>query len=224
MSETSKLKQFRDQNFYDKYLKGDVIDIGAGNDPVTDSALIFEKCNGDANHIDKYFINKKFDAVYASHLLEHLNNPYESIKAFSNILKNNGYIIIVIPIYELYEQNIWPSIFNDEHKWGFSDNIKSNNHIININDLNYISPNLKLISSKKYVSSYDFQYKHKNKFKLNRFTLKKLSRISLEINNRIKNKYIKNNLIKFLSKLDVPFDQSSGEAICSLELIFQYCE
>ena len=50
-------------------IKGDVLDIGCGDCPVTDSCSTFDINDGDANYITKY-VTKQFDVVFSSHCLE----------------------------------------------------------------------------------------------------------------------------------------------------------
>jgi len=54
MDEALKTRGVRSQDFYQKYLSGRVIDIGAGKDLVCDHAEGFDVEDGDANCITKY--------------------------------------------------------------------------------------------------------------------------------------------------------------------------
>jgi hypothetical protein len=119
MNETYKTNNIRPSYFAELYLKGKVIDIGAGNDPVCQSAEIFEIENGDANSITKYRNLYSYNTVYSSHCLEHMRDPVHAIAEWWGLVAHDGYMIIVVPHEDLYEQGQWPSLFNDDHKSTF---------------------------------------------------------------------------------------------------------
>lgn len=104
------------ERFFEKYLVGDGIDIGAGVDPVTNTCKIWEFTpDGDAQTMST-IPSESFDWVYSSHCLEHLWNPTEALANWWKILKPNGYLVISVPDEDLYEQGHWPLRFNGDHK------------------------------------------------------------------------------------------------------------
>src|SRR4051794_2701011 len=111
MHEASKTNVLRSRDFPEKFLRGRVLDIGAGSDLVCSWAECFDKGNGDANTIDKYFEPNTFDCVHSSHCLEHMIDPVSALASWWSILKPGGFLIIVVPDEDLYEQRIWPSLF-----------------------------------------------------------------------------------------------------------------
>jgi SAM-dependent methyltransferase len=119
MHEASKTNLVRTPDFSEKYLSGRVLDIGAGGDLVCGWAESFDKKDGDANAIDRYFAPKTFDSVHSSHCLEHMINPASALAGWWSILKPGGFLILVVPDEDLYEQTIWPSAFNSDHKSTF---------------------------------------------------------------------------------------------------------
>lgn len=110
MKETRKTNLIRNKDFFDKYIKEPVIDIGGGTDPITDSAEIFDLSDGDANQILRYRDASTYRTVYSSHCLEHMLNPVDALSQWWQLLKPGGYMIIVVPHEDLYEQGIWPSL------------------------------------------------------------------------------------------------------------------
>ena len=102
------------------YLKGRILDIGAGVDPITKEAEVFDKEQGDAQKLDLYFPAASFDTVFSSHCLEHMRNPREALKAWYSLVKPGGYIVVLVPDEDLYEQGHFPSIFNSDHKATFT--------------------------------------------------------------------------------------------------------
>lgn len=119
MDESTKTKLFYPELF-SKYVKGDVLDIGAGGDPVTTTAHVFDKPQGNAEHISDYFQKESFDTVFSSHCLEHVKEPTEVIKEWFALVKPGGHLFVIVPDEDLYEQGHFPSIFNDDHKATFT--------------------------------------------------------------------------------------------------------
>lgn len=119
MKEASKTNQFRQPDFFQTYLSGTVLDIGAGNDLVCPHAQGFDMEHGDANHLDRYFAPASFDALHSSHSLEHMVDPVAVLARWWSLVKPGGYLIVVVPDEDLYEQGIWPSAFNSDHKSTF---------------------------------------------------------------------------------------------------------
>jgi hypothetical protein len=46
-------------------------------------------------------------------------NVPHAIKQWWALVKPGGHMVLVVPDEELYEQGIWPSLFNDDHKASF---------------------------------------------------------------------------------------------------------
>lgn len=118
MNESSKSSQwFSDEER--KLFKGRVLDIGAGSDPVTPDAVAFDLAHGDANHIIA-FEPGSFDCVYSSHCLEHMHDPVKSLANWWSLVKPGGVLFVIVPDEDLYEQGMFPSKFNDDHKSTFT--------------------------------------------------------------------------------------------------------
>ena len=101
-------------------LVGRVLDIGAGVDPVTKDAIVFDKAEGDAQEINNFFDLESFETVFSSHCLEHMVNPQEAIQSWFSLVKPGGHLITIVPDEDLYEQGHYPSIFNSDHKSTFT--------------------------------------------------------------------------------------------------------
>jgi SAM-dependent methyltransferase len=97
-----------------------ILDIGAGEDPVTDFALGWDLEQGNAERIDELIGATSWDVVFASHCLEHMTDPHDALKRWFTLVKPNGVLIILVPDEQLYEQGFFPSIFNSDHKATFS--------------------------------------------------------------------------------------------------------
>jgi SAM-dependent methyltransferase len=120
MDEASKTNRIRGDEFKRRYLSGRVIDIGCGTDPVVRHAVPFDLPQGDAQWALDYFEPESFDCVHSSHCLEHMKNVKIALCSWWGLVKPGGYLIIVVPDEDLYEQGIWPSVFNPDHKATFN--------------------------------------------------------------------------------------------------------
>lgn len=104
---------------YARYLVGKGIDIGAGATPVRPDCFIWDVEQGDAQRMDG-LDPESFDWVFSSHAIEHMRNVHEALHNWWKLVKPGGYLIVVGPDEDLYEQHCWPSLFNDDHKFTFS--------------------------------------------------------------------------------------------------------
>jgi SAM-dependent methyltransferase len=107
------------EGYYHRIFVGEGVDIGCGEDPVTETCLQWDLPQGDAQELPG-LPAARFDWVYSSHCLEHLRNPWIAIQRWWEVLKPGGYLLVVVPDEDLYEQGIWPSRFNGDHKWTFT--------------------------------------------------------------------------------------------------------
>jgi SAM-dependent methyltransferase len=158
MRETSKASQFRSREFFEKYLCGRVIDIGAGNDPVCHAAEIFDVADGDANRIDEFRTIEAYDSVYSSHCLEHMNDPQDALNRWWKLVKPGGYLIVVVPDEELYEQGFWPSIFNTDHKASFRHRYSSTNPAsFDLEEIVATLPGSRIVSVERQIINYNLK-------------------------------------------------------------------
>jgi SAM-dependent methyltransferase len=125
MRESSKamLRRFEDpkeSEFWKTVFSGSGIDVGAGDDLIAvEGARGFDVQDGDANRLADYF-EETFDYVHASQCLEHMHDPKAAMEQWLKVLKPNGYLVVTVPSWELYEGMIWPSRYNPDHKITFS--------------------------------------------------------------------------------------------------------
>lgn len=118
MNETSKSRQYWGP-LQHAVLAGQGIDIGCGPDPVTPSVRQFDVADGDANHITRH-VQDRFDFVYASHCLEHMHDPRQAVLEWWQLVKPGGHLFFLVPDEDLYEQGVFPSRFNPDHKATFT--------------------------------------------------------------------------------------------------------
>jgi SAM-dependent methyltransferase len=142
--------------FEKSLLKGNGIDIGCGSDPVSPSARRFDVADGDANRITDY-VKDVFDYVYSSHCLEHMVDAPSALFQWWQLVKAGGYLILIVPDEDLYEQGEFPSRFNHDHKWTFTIS-KSDSwspKSINLLDLAKSLPNSEIVTICLQDNGYD---------------------------------------------------------------------
>lgn len=96
----------------DKYVKGSVLDVGAGFMPYKKfikkkassyAATDFTKTHegityvGDAQELSKTVKGKRFDTIFCTEVLEHLPNPFQAVSEFEKSLNDGGVIILSVP-------------------------------------------------------------------------------------------------------------------------------
>lgn len=122
MNEQSKSHITRLRNDDYSFLRGDVLDIGCGPDPIKlphpTKVVGWDLGDGDAQYLES-LQDAKFDAVTASHCLEHMVDVPTALKNWSRVLKEGGYMLIYVPSWTFYERRQWPSPYNGDHKASF---------------------------------------------------------------------------------------------------------
>jgi SAM-dependent methyltransferase len=149
--ETRKANLTRVQHpLFQRIFSGRGIDIGCGEDrldrdnffPGIEECEGFDRINGDAQDILAFREAETYDFVYSSHCLEHLQNPATAIKSWFALLRPGGYMVILVPDEDLYEQGYWPSRFNPDHKWTFTIKKKHSWSPYSINFVDFVSEHL----------------------------------------------------------------------------------
>jgi SAM-dependent methyltransferase len=64
--------------------------------------------------------DEHFDFVHSSHCLEHLVDPAIGLKNWLRVTRPGGHVVVTVPDEDLYEQGVFPSTFNRDHKWTFA--------------------------------------------------------------------------------------------------------
>lgn len=130
MKECSKsiLRRVRDSRFALRYFVGDGVDIGGRPDPLDIYREFFPRIaslrtwdleDGDAQLMASA-ADESFDFVFSSHCLEHLRDPIEGLRNWFRILRPGGHLVVTVPDEDLYEQGVWPSTHNRDHKSAFT--------------------------------------------------------------------------------------------------------
>jgi SAM-dependent methyltransferase len=135
-----------DARFATRWFVGVGLDVGGGGDslglytelfPGIRKVLLYDKEHGDAGKLDNVD-DDSFDFLYSSHCLEHLSDPFEALSNWIRIVKRNGHCIVSVPDEDLYEQGIWPSQFNSDHKVSFTIDKESSWSPVSVNILDLL--------------------------------------------------------------------------------------
>lgn len=130
MKECSKsiARRQRDPNFLRLYFVGNGIDIGGKPDPLALYVSLFPLMrsvrtwdieDGDAQLLDGVD-DASFDFVHSSHCLEHMRDPAEALTNWMRVVRPGGHLVVSVPDEDMYEQGMFPSTFNRDHKWTFT--------------------------------------------------------------------------------------------------------
>lgn len=147
MHETSKsiFQRLKDSRYVTRYFVGDGIDIGAGSDslgqyqeffPLMKSCRAWDIDDGDAQFMPGV-PDASYDFINSSHCLEHLHDASIAIDNWLRVLKPGGHLVCVVPDEDLYEQGVFPSTWNSDHKCTFTIHKKKtwSSNSVNIFDL-----------------------------------------------------------------------------------------
>lgn len=199
-SKANFLRRSKEICYINKYFVGNGIDVGAGANPLnyqhigySDSNMFgyyrFFKKNSqfpkiesvkiyssdwDKNNEAEFILTKErersYDFCYSSNLLEHVKVFQRSLLDFSLITKVNGYLIISVPDFDLYEKEIWPPIKNNDHVSCFSlDKSYSINTHYNLSKTLSYHSNLEVVKLELADSNYDYSIIDKNIDQTNTF-------------------------------------------------------
>jgi SAM-dependent methyltransferase len=126
MHESSKAvsRRLHTPGFATHYFVGHGIDVGSGSDslgrfaplfPLIKSVTDFDLPDGDAQELAKH-VDASFDFLHSSHCLEHVRDPAITLRNWCRVVRRFGHLVVLVPDEDMYEQGVWPSTFNDDHK------------------------------------------------------------------------------------------------------------
>lgn len=118
------MRRLRDPLFASTYFIGEALDVGAGGDglsiqrhhwPLLTHVREWDMPDGDGQTLAT-LADDTFDVVHSSHFLEHARDPLEALRHQVRVCKPGGHIVALIPDEDMYEQGVFPSTFNGDHK------------------------------------------------------------------------------------------------------------
>lgn len=117
-----------DPAFVTHYLAGAGLDILGGPDPLSLYLELFPRITGlrvwNPQDGDPQALagvpDASYDFVHSCHRLGLFPDPAAALANWFRVLKPGGHLIVTMPDEDLYEQGVFPSTFNREHKWSFT--------------------------------------------------------------------------------------------------------
>lgn len=219
MNEASKTRRVRGPDFAGKFLAGRVIDIGSGADLVVPWAEPFDRPHGDAAKVSLVRPRGSYDCVHSSHCLEHMEDPVAALSDWWSLVRPGGHLVTVVPDAELYEQGMWPSLFNWDHKWAFTMSPDADGHILDVVDLHRNLPGAEVIDACRQ----DAGYSHKLLALSRPHSFSGWARYCnfIDLANRLGAQRFRPELRMwtYWSRRGVPIDQTLGEALAQIQVV-----
>jgi ubiquinone/menaquinone biosynthesis C-methylase UbiE len=127
--------------------------------PLIKNVVIYDRPQGDAQMLSNV-ADQTFDFIFSSHCLEHMRDPYEALSNWIRVVRPGGYLVISVPDEDLYEQGVWPSTFNSDHKFSFTICKKASWSPVSINLFDLISKFSYLVRTLS-ITTIDHAYRSK---------------------------------------------------------------
>jgi SAM-dependent methyltransferase len=222
MRESSKTRAIRPPDFAARFLAGRVIDIGAGNDLVCAHAERFDLEDGDANHISRYRPTGAYDCVHASHCLEHMRDARAALRDWWSLLKPGGYLIVVVPDEDLYEQGCWPSVFNGDHKHSFTLKGTPSWSPVSLNPVRLLGelPDCHILDAELHDHHYDYALQRRAPSRAHPWVARKLRKLAEWAGRQT---WLGESAQRFVRRLCVrlgaTLDQTYGPALAQIQVI-----
>jgi SAM-dependent methyltransferase len=140
-------RRAHDSRFATRYFVGHGLDVGGGHDslalyvelfPLIRHVVIYDAPQGDAQKLANVD-DASFDFLFSSHCLEHVRDATEALTNWIRVIKPGGHLVISVPDEDLYEQGVWPSTFNSDHKLTFTLSKKTSWSPVSINLFSLLS-------------------------------------------------------------------------------------
>jgi SAM-dependent methyltransferase len=122
-------RRYMDGAFHSRYFVGNGIDVGCGPDsivrfcrhtfPLMMNIKNWDMEDGDAQYFEGVEDNT-FNFLHSSHSMEHMDDVQIALDNWIRVVKPGGYLILSFPDEDMYEQKVWPSRFNSDHKHTFT--------------------------------------------------------------------------------------------------------
>lgn len=156
-----------DPRFVNHYFVGRALDIGGAIDglalavpffPRLTGVDTFDKDEGSAEFLET-IAPASYDVVYSSHCLEHVDNPETTLARWIEVVKPGGHLVVTIPDEDLYEQGVYPSTFNADHRHTFAIAKDSSWSPVSVNVIDLLAPFRKQVDVLK-VELLDHLYRY----------------------------------------------------------------
>ena len=221
--EASKTRRIRGPEFDASYLQGRVIDIGCGPDLVAPHAEPFDLADGDAQTIAAIRAHEHYDTVYSSHCLEHMRDVPAALAQWWTLVRKGGYLVLVVPDEDLYEQGGWPSLFNPDHKATFTMGSRTSWSPVSHDIVELVNalPDVEWVSSERQDAGYDYSLQRRSISPLQRrlFGLSEFGKVTLRKWGLREANPVVRAWTWLLRRLGAPADQTAGAALAQIQIV-----
>lgn len=221
-NEASKTRAVRGTEFERRFLQGRVIDIGCGNDPIVPHAEPFDIEHGNAEQIASLRPIGAYDAVCSSHCLEHMRDVPQALAQWWALVRQGGYLLVVVPDEDLYEQGGWPSLFNRDHKATFRMDKTSSWSPVSFDILELVRrlDGAEVIACERHDAGYDHSLKRAGLTRTDRILFVVQQKChSLIRRAGVHSQALTRIVDALFLRLGTPVDQTKGPALAQIQII-----
>lgn len=222
VNEAKKTNALRGPEFMRQYFSGRVIDVGCARDLVVPSAEPFDWEQGDAQNILKYRGPESYDCVHSSHCLEHMKDVPGALRQWWALVKPGGYLVLVVPDEDLYEQGVFPSLFNEDHKATFRLHKKEtwSPQSYEMQTLVKDLPGAEIISAEIQDKNYDHSLKRSGTGLLYKFFPQaERNKLKFFLKFNVTSRCLTGFVNHLLVWAGIPVDQTQGEALAQIQIV-----
>jgi hypothetical protein len=139
-----------------------------------------------------------------------------------SLVKPGGYLVLIVPDKDMYEQGVWPSIFNADHKARFTLNDASGlAHTYNIAQLVADLPDARIIGARLRDDGYDYRLRRESVSPWGRALFVLYYYAERTLTSLGASEASLQCLARALFKVGMPVDQTRFSAIAQIEVIAQ---
>jgi len=220
--EASKTRAVRAKDFYEKFLRGRVIDIGCGPDLIVPHAEPFDLEHGDAQQLASLRPIGEYDAVCSSHCLEHMRDVPAALAQWWALVRPGGHLVLVVPDEDLYEQGGWPSLFNSDHKATFRMGKAETWSPVSYDIVELVRalPGSQIVSCERHDHNYDYSLR-KSRITAAGRVLFRVHHLCKGVLRRLgaANGRLNDAVTRLFVRLGTPVDQTEGPALAQIQLV-----
>jgi SAM-dependent methyltransferase len=148
-------------------------------------------------------------------------DPATAVAQWWSLVKPGGYLVLVVPHEDLYEQGLWPSKFNPDHKFTFRlDKAESWSPVsFDIRELVRGLPHCEIIAAEVHDENYDYSLLMKPGavYRKKLFGLRFLKSIAKRI--PVVGPRLRKHVERFGVRHGVPVDQTAGAALAQIQIV-----
>jgi hypothetical protein len=152
-----------------------------------------------------------------------MHHPAQALAGWWSLLKPGGHMILVVPDEDLYEQGIWPSFFNADHKATFRlDRATSWSPVSHeLRSLCASLPGAEIIAAEIHNQGYDLSLSFVGRSAPKRVGYPKKWWLKIAKKVPLVGARWRLNLLRRWVPLGYPMDQTHGEALAQIQVILR---